>query len=358
LITEAALSELRRRADAYLDVEPPSVVRKRVLPPSGDIHDYLSLAPYFWRNPDTDDGLPYVMADGEFNPAAMEIPDKPGLYLLLDLVYVLGHAYRRFRRPEHAEKAATCLRIWFLAPETRMNPNLEYGQGIPGVSHGRPVGLIDTREIGKVLEGAMLLEGSGAWSAADTGLLRTWIGHFLTWLFNSAFGREEASATNNHATWYQAQAAAMLLFCGHLDRAREMVERGNRLLDEQVAADGRQPQELTRTNSRHYSMFNLLGFCRLARVGDQVGADLWEHRTPSGAGMGAAIDHLLAYWDAWPLPTLGPMPADNVEFLEVLYGAAQHCGARFAVAWRERSAADDLSPIFFGPLNEGARRQP
>ena len=37
------------------------------------------------------------------------------------------------------------LRVFFLDPETAMNPHLNYGQAIPGRCEGRGIGLIDTR---------------------------------------------------------------------------------------------------------------------------------------------------------------------------------------------------------------------
>ena len=39
---------------------PSSVVTKVVAPPSGDKHDYMSQAPYFWPNPGKPDGQPYM----------------------------------------------------------------------------------------------------------------------------------------------------------------------------------------------------------------------------------------------------------------------------------------------------------
>ncbi len=47
---------------------PVSVTEKTAIPPSGDRHDYMSLAPYWWPNPATPTGLPYVVRDVEINP--------------------------------------------------------------------------------------------------------------------------------------------------------------------------------------------------------------------------------------------------------------------------------------------------
>ena len=45
-----------------------SVVDKNLTPSSGDKHDFMSVAPYWWPNPNTPNGLPYVRRDGEVNP--------------------------------------------------------------------------------------------------------------------------------------------------------------------------------------------------------------------------------------------------------------------------------------------------
>src|ERR1035441_3307867 len=63
-----ALAQLQRDEHAALDAGPFSVVSKKVAPPSGAKHDYMSQAPYFWPNPDTTNGMPYVRRDGERNP--------------------------------------------------------------------------------------------------------------------------------------------------------------------------------------------------------------------------------------------------------------------------------------------------
>ena len=65
-----AVQQLRSEADAAMNQGPFSVVSKPQTPPSGDKHDYMSQGPYWWPNPGTDDGLPYVQRDGERNPEA------------------------------------------------------------------------------------------------------------------------------------------------------------------------------------------------------------------------------------------------------------------------------------------------
>src|SRR5215472_1533716 len=45
-----ALNRLLRDANHALEIKPPSVMDKRRVPPSGDKHDYVSQAPYFWAD--------------------------------------------------------------------------------------------------------------------------------------------------------------------------------------------------------------------------------------------------------------------------------------------------------------------
>ena len=63
---------------------------KGELPPSGDIHDYLSLAPYRWPDPSKKDGLPYIGRDGRPNPEIYTIPDKKNLDDLTHAVKLLS----------------------------------------------------------------------------------------------------------------------------------------------------------------------------------------------------------------------------------------------------------------------------
>ena len=74
-----ALAGLVTAANAALKAGPYSVTDKLQMPSSGDKHDYLSQAPYYWPDPSKPDGLPYVHRDGEHNPEADKIPDHENL---------------------------------------------------------------------------------------------------------------------------------------------------------------------------------------------------------------------------------------------------------------------------------------
>ena len=57
----AAYQELISGADRLLDVRPLSVMLKEKTPGSGDKHDYMSQARYYWPDPSKPDGLTSAM---------------------------------------------------------------------------------------------------------------------------------------------------------------------------------------------------------------------------------------------------------------------------------------------------------
>ena len=63
-----ALKKLQIGAERAQLGDTYSVTDKTLSPPSGNKHDYMSLAPYWWPNPNTANGLPYIRRDGVVNP--------------------------------------------------------------------------------------------------------------------------------------------------------------------------------------------------------------------------------------------------------------------------------------------------
>jgi hypothetical protein len=127
---------LIQEAARALGHAPVSVTEKAILPPSGDRHDYMSLAPYLWPNPATPTGLPYVVRDGETNPERKSIPDEAYLVRTISHARVLTLAYFFSGNSAYAEHAAQILRVFFLDPATRMNPSLTYARS-SGAGRGR-----------------------------------------------------------------------------------------------------------------------------------------------------------------------------------------------------------------------------
>src|SRR5215212_7048777 len=62
------IDSLRKRADALLNMKLLSVMDKAFTPVSGNKHDYMSQAPYFWYDSTKPNGRPYIRRDGQHNP--------------------------------------------------------------------------------------------------------------------------------------------------------------------------------------------------------------------------------------------------------------------------------------------------
>jgi hypothetical protein len=292
----AAYDALIRQADVALRHEPFTVTAKHRTPPSGDKHDYMSLAPYWWPDTTKPGGVPFIRRDGDVNPESRLDTDSPRLLQFADAVEALTLAYYFSGEARYADRAGLLMRTWFLDPATRMNPNLRFAQAIPGVTEGRGIGIIDTRNLATVIDDAILLTGTSGWTAADETALREWCRNYVVWLRTSTQGKEEAAAKNNHGTWYDAQLANLALFVGDTALARDIIVKAGPLrVATQISADGRQPEELARTRPIHYSLFNIEPFARLAELGRHVSVDLWNYRGPNGAGIHQAVLFVAPY---------------------------------------------------------------
>jgi hypothetical protein len=316
-----AVDRLVRSADHWLGLGPWSVVDKTRVPGSGDKHDYMSLATYWWPDPTTKGGVPYVRKDGQVNPERnTDAFDFVRLDNMSEAVNALGLAYYLTGRAPYSDHAAAALRAWFIDAATRMNPNLEFAQGIPGVTPGRAEGVIDTMRIARLLDAVELLRGAPAWTTADETALEAWCTRFMDWLRTSKIGKAEENAANNHGTWYDVQVSRYALFVGRPEIVRAVAEAARqRRIAAQIEPDGRQPKELARTNTLDYSLFNLRGFFNLATLATAAGVDLFGFRTGDGRSIRKAVDYMVPYADParpWPGQQIAPPKRD--DFMELL----------------------------------------
>ena len=289
------ITEVKREADKSLETGSFSVMNKAFMPPSGDKHDYMSLSPYWWPDPAKSDGKPYIRKDGQINPERAQY-DLDAMEQMGDAVGACALAYFFTGDENYAAKAAELMRAWFLSPETRMNPNVKYAQFVPGNDEQRAAGVIETNRIRDCVDADGLLHGSESWTAADSTALKGWFKEFLDYLQNSEQGKKEAAAQNNHGTWYGVQTATYALFIGDDALAKQLIQtHGRDRIAQQVEPDGKQPEELARTNGYDYTRYNILAHIELAMLGERVGLDLWNHKTEDGRSLRNAIDWLLPY---------------------------------------------------------------
>ncbi len=313
-----ALDRLMESAQKALEDQPVSVMDKNHVGPSGDKHDFVSQAPYFWRDTNSPNAR-YIRRDGERNPESGKDSDAGRIGRMCSDAHTLALAFYFTGDEKYAAHATEMLRVWFLNPATHMNPNLNYGQGIPGEVDGRPMGIIGTRGFVGLVDAIRLLQDSKSWTSADQQGMVAWMGRYLNWLQTSKIGTGEGNASNNHGTFYDTQVAALAAFVGKTDLAKEIITTARqKRIAGQIEPDGKMPRELQRTKSFDYSVFNLRALTDLSSLGQNLGVDLWHFQTNDGRSLRKAMDFLAPYVDRdhkWPYQQIARPNRDSLEML-------------------------------------------
>ena len=282
---------LRKKADAALARGPYSVTHKTALPAGGSRNDYYSIGPYWWPSPGKRGGLPYERRDGKVNPESRDNTfDKDRIGKFANDVTDLAIGWHVLGDRRYAAHAAALLRTWFLDPTTRMNPNLNYGQAVPGRSSGRAEGVIELRALQPVVEAIGLVGTAEVLAPEEQAGLEAWFGQMVQWLATSPIGRTERSKSNNHGLYFDALLMQFALFARLEPVARHVAtEWPARRIDIQFGADGGLPAEHKRTRSLHYSFFALEAAAQVAGLAECVGRDLWRARGANGVGLEQAL---------------------------------------------------------------------
>ena len=304
-----AYHNLIAQANIALQNGPYAVTYKKRVAISGDKHDYLSLAPYWWPDPTKKEGLPWIRKDGIVNPMTRgENVDRPAAYKLFSELKLLSLAFFFSDEPKYATKINQLLKVWFLDKNTRMNPHLKYAQGIPGRNVGRGFGIIEFSGIQHMITALEILELKNAIPQQDVKELRAWLSGYLRWLRESEFGIFAKTRSNNHGSLYDVQVVSLLFFLNREEEAKTILNSVfQQRITPQINADGSQPHELKRTKSLTYSILNLNALVKLAFLGNKVGINIAE-RTSIDGDMQKAFDFLYPYLDKshlWPYQQIG-----------------------------------------------------
>ena len=290
-------NQLIQKADSLLSIKPFSVVHKTGVPPSKNKHDYMSIGPYWWPNSNTENGLPYIRKDGEINPESRnDFTDYVEKNNFLSALKTLTKAYKISNKMKYVTKNIELIQAWFLDEKTKMNPNVNYGQYVPGKSEGRCFGIIEFGGITAVLQFLELAKDKKNLDKKTEQGMFQWFTEYSYWLKNSKLGKEEATRKNNHGTHYDVQLLNILLYLNKIDEVKKYLSTITKArIFSQIEPDGSQPLELARTKSFSYSVMNLHGFLELAELGQKVGVDLWNISSEDGRSIKKAYQYMLPY---------------------------------------------------------------
>jgi hypothetical protein len=307
-------NDFRKKSEALLNAPRHSVIDRKLKAFSGNPHDYMSMGPYWWPDPDKPDGLPYIRRDGEINP---ETKDPITHSAVCSKVFELSLAAYYYDDTRFSEKAVKMIRDWHTDPETYMTPHLEYGQSIPGRCTGRGIGLIDFAQSYQLFNGIRILEFLGAIDEDTLTKTKQWYVDFVNWMLTSEKGIDEDNQHNNHGAWFDVQIAAAALFTDRPILAKKtLMTAYDRRVVKHIQSDGSQPHELARTHAIGYSSMNLNALFLLGNMArlNGIKAPYWEEMPDGKCLIARATEYLHYYcvhFDEFKYQEIGGKPSLN-----------------------------------------------
>tara|TARA_B100000941_G_scaffold288934_1_gene266887 strand:- start:370 stop:1662 length:1293 start_codon:yes stop_codon:yes gene_type:complete len=297
------VKDVCKEADDALKVGPFSVTDKTFVPPSADQHDFSTIGRYWWPDPTKPDGLPWIRKDGQTNPEYFNgsIGDTQRMLEMRTAVNALARAWYVTDNEPYARKAIQLLRVWFINPDTRMNPNAKYAARFPGHWDGKSWGIHGTRHLTEICDSVGLLTHSSAWTDADSKAMRDWMATYLDWLLTSENGIEEGNTQNNHGTAFDWLVVRLAVFCGKVDLAKQVLQTSKtKRIAAQIEADGSMPLELARAKGWRYEGYAMEYMIRIALLGDQLDVDLWHYQADNGASIRKGLDYIIKHIQPQP----------------------------------------------------------
>jgi hypothetical protein len=143
---------------------------------------------------------PYYRLDGQVNPDILTVNNVIAFETMANAVLYNVLAWAINGSSVYSSNASSWINTWFLANDTYMNPNLNYGQVVRGpdtYKTGTHMGVLDLKSMVKILSAVLVMrEGnaSGWTSEIDSGLV-AWTTTYIGWLTTNALALKEAAAT-------------------------------------------------------------------------------------------------------------------------------------------------------------------
>ena len=270
--------EMEQAATAALTQGPWSVTFSKSNAISGSPHDYYSIGPYWWPDPDADDPktAPYIRRDGERNPEYYDCRHNQDLDDMSIAIHTLVTAGLYLGSKAYLDRAAELIWVWFIDDATKMNPHMEYAQAIQGICTGRGIGIIELHGLDLIVHSLGYLKEAGGYEEL-LAAFNQWLGQMLDWLLTSKNGIDESKNGNNHETFYWMRVGLYGLWLGRSDVVDMMCSSyTQRIVPLQIEPDGAMIRELGRTRSLHYSLYNLDAMATICEIARMTGRDLWS----------------------------------------------------------------------------------
>jgi hypothetical protein len=206
---------------------------------------------------------------------------------------------------KHVNYGAKVLRAWFVDAETKMLPNLFYGQIMPTATppHASHGGFIEWAHTAMFLDHVTLLRyantelGGASWSAADDQALAAWWQAFQGYI-QSEPAQGERRMENNHGSWFDADWLAIAQL--NRDTASAVTAAHEVRLKRvayQLLSNGSEWIELERNVPSGYCQYNLMALSECADLAAGLGAanDVWGFETEDGRSLRKSIDWLMPF---------------------------------------------------------------
>lgn len=255
--------------------------------PSGDPHDYYNIINNF---------RPVEHNDGTFDLTAPFVKSKrvPGTYLYEDgseqwdvsritamqhTVTVWSLAYYFSEDKRFAKKAVEAVDTWFIKPETRMNPHMEYSQvkWNHNVTLWKGDGVIEFRGVYFLLDAIRLLQEAGKFTDEQNEALYEWFSAFLEWLEKSDLAIRTMVTSDFYGLYYDLMVTSIAVFVRDDVKAMNYFYNTQSRLRAHLDDDRIFILEKPKTHCEHLTMFALEGWNAMARLAQSMGVDVWAY---------------------------------------------------------------------------------
>lgn len=223
---------------------------------SNDPHEYESISLYSWPNPDTADGLPYIMRDGYVNFENLK-KDKQALRTMSFVVYIASIMFYLTNDEKYYDVIKGQITSFFIDEKTKMNPSLAHSQAHPGLNNGQSGGIIDMGvSFGYTLSVLNALKEENMLDEKLVKGLSLWINEMIEWLCTHPNALEMKTKKNNHSMVYDNLILELATFVERYDLLEEVNKNFFVRCHMQIEDDGSMPLELARPKARSYTMMN------------------------------------------------------------------------------------------------------